>query len=172
MTMTMRTMRILMRTTQMRCRLARHVLVFAPIAVAIAEWHLMGKLSTEMGFSISEIAWPLRVCSNNSFFCQLFRGRVPTHVPLCFPIGNILTVADDLLKNDGQKFLEMMEQLAERRMQREQQAAQDLEEDSDAGDDDEGDEDDEDDDDEDDDDEDDDEEEVCSVKHSFSPCRC
>lgn len=86
--------------------------------------------------------------------------------------GNILTVADDLLKNDGQKFLEMMEQLAERRMQREQQAAQDLEEDSDAGDDDEGDEDDEDDDDEDDDDEDDDEEEVCSVKHSFSPCRC
>ncbi|KIK34513.1 hypothetical protein CY34DRAFT_17672 [Suillus luteus UH-Slu-Lm8-n1] len=28
--------------------------------------------------------------------------------------GNILTVADDLLKNDGQKFLEMMEQLAER----------------------------------------------------------
>jgi len=30
-----------------------------------------------------------------------------------------LTVADDLLKNDGQKFIDMMEQLAERRMQRE-----------------------------------------------------
>ncbi|KAJ3727400.1 salt tolerance down-regulator-domain-containing protein [Lentinula raphanica] len=44
--------------------------------------------------------------------------------------GNILTVADDLLKNDGQKFLEMMEQLAERRMQREEEAIGDLEDDS------------------------------------------
>jgi len=34
-----------------------------------------------------------------------------------------LTVADDLLKNDGKKFLEMMERLAERRMQREEEAA-------------------------------------------------
>lgn len=33
--------------------------------------------------------------------------------------GGILTVADDLLQNDGRKFIEMMEQLAERRMQRE-----------------------------------------------------
>lgn len=33
--------------------------------------------------------------------------------------GGILTVADDLLKNDGQKFLEMMEQLADKRIQRE-----------------------------------------------------
>jgi hypothetical protein len=33
----------------------------------------------------------------------------------------ILTVADDLLKNDGRKFIEMMEQLAERRMQREEE---------------------------------------------------
>jgi hypothetical protein len=32
-----------------------------------------------------------------------------------------LTVADDLLKNDGKKFLEMMERLAERRMQREEE---------------------------------------------------
>lgn len=30
-----------------------------------------------------------------------------------------MTVADDLLKNDGQKFLEMMEQLADKRIQRE-----------------------------------------------------
>jgi hypothetical protein len=30
----------------------------------------------------------------------------------------VLTVADDLLKNDGQRFLEMMEQLAERRSDR------------------------------------------------------
>lgn len=37
--------------------------------------------------------------------------------------GGILTVADDLLKNDGQKFIDMMEQLAERRMQREEDAA-------------------------------------------------
>ncbi|GES79064.1 stress response protein nst1 [Rhizophagus clarus] len=35
--------------------------------------------------------------------------------------GGILTVADDLLKNDGKKFLEMMERLAERRMQREEE---------------------------------------------------
>ncbi|KAK5169710.1 Stress response protein nst1 [Saxophila tyrrhenica] len=35
---------------------------------------------------------------------------------------NLLTVADDLLKNDGRKFIEMMEQLAERRMARENQA--------------------------------------------------
>ncbi|RCI06109.1 Stress response protein nst1 [Rhizopus stolonifer] len=32
--------------------------------------------------------------------------------------GGILTVADDLLKNDGKKFLDMMERLAERRMQK------------------------------------------------------
>jgi hypothetical protein len=31
-----------------------------------------------------------------------------------------LTVADDLLKNDGKHFIDMMEQLAERRMQREE----------------------------------------------------
>lgn len=36
--------------------------------------------------------------------------------------GGILTVADDLLKNDGKKFIEMMEQLAERRMAREESA--------------------------------------------------
>ncbi|KAI9725330.1 MAG: Stress response protein nst1 [Chrysothrix sp. TS-e1954] len=36
--------------------------------------------------------------------------------------GGILTVADDLLQNDGQKFIDMMEQLAERRMQREEEA--------------------------------------------------
>ncbi|KAK9480773.1 salt tolerance down-regulator-domain-containing protein [Lipomyces japonicus] len=36
--------------------------------------------------------------------------------------GGILTVADDLLKNDGKKFIEMMEQLAERRMAREEKA--------------------------------------------------
>ncbi|KAK4045976.1 Stress response protein nst1 [Microbotryomycetes sp. JL201] len=36
--------------------------------------------------------------------------------------GGILTVADDLLKNDGQKFLEMMEQLADKRIQREREA--------------------------------------------------
>jgi hypothetical protein len=38
-------------------------------------------------------------------------------------VGGILTVADDLLKNDGKKFIEMMEQLAERRMQREEEAS-------------------------------------------------
>ncbi|KAJ3562607.1 hypothetical protein NPX13_g8505 [Xylaria arbuscula] len=37
--------------------------------------------------------------------------------------GGILTVADDLLKNDGKKFIEMMEQLAERRMAREEDAS-------------------------------------------------
>lgn len=36
--------------------------------------------------------------------------------------GGILTVADDLIRNDGKKFIEMMEQLAERRMQREEDA--------------------------------------------------
>lgn len=38
---------------------------------------------------------------------------------MAFFLGGILTVADDLLKNDGKKFIEMMEQLAERRMARE-----------------------------------------------------
>ena len=60
-------------------------------------------------------------------------------------------MADDLLKNDGQKFLEMMEQLAERRMQREDEAVQDVEAESE----------DEDDEDDEEDDEDDEEEEVC-----------
>lgn len=61
---------------------------------------------------------------------MLFSFR-PLHPP-CAPtdasaadlqLGGILTVADDLLKNDGQKFLEMMEQLADRRMQREEDVA-------------------------------------------------
>jgi hypothetical protein len=37
--------------------------------------------------------------------------------------SGILTVADDLLKNDGKTFLEMMERLAERRLQREDEAS-------------------------------------------------
>ena len=76
-----------------------------------------------------------------AIFCcmTLLWSCANSRATLCFPVGNILTLADDLLKNDGQKFLEMMEQLAERRMQREQQAAQDLEEDSDADDDEDGD---------------------------------
>ena len=41
-------------------------------------------------------------------------------------IGGILTVADDLLKNDGKKFIEMMEQLAERRMAREEDAKEQM----------------------------------------------
>jgi hypothetical protein len=41
---------------------------------------------------------------------------------LTYDAGGILTVADDLLKNDGKKFIEMMEQLAERRMAREEDA--------------------------------------------------
>ena len=42
-----------------------------------------------------------------------------TDTPTTVLVGGILTVADDLLKNDGKKFIEMMEQLAERRMARE-----------------------------------------------------
>lgn len=43
-----------------------------------------------------------------------------THIFIFFFCkGGILTVADDLLKNDGKKFLDMMERLAERRMQKE-----------------------------------------------------
>ena len=45
-----------------------------------------------------------------------------------FVPGGILTVADDLLKNDGSKFLEMMEQLAVARHVREEQNIRDLEE--------------------------------------------
>ena len=76
-----------------------------------------------------------------------------------------MTVADDLLKNDGQKFLEMMEQLAERRMQREEEAAVDVEEDSE-DEDDEGD--DEDEEDDEDDEEDEEDEEVCPFRSVFS----
>ena len=76
---------------------------------------------------------------------------------ICEGPGNILTVADDLLKNDGQKFLEMMEQLAERRMQKEEEAAADIEDDSEEDDDDLDDEDEDDEDDEDEDEDDDDE---------------
>ncbi len=79
-----------------------------------------------------------------------------------------MTVADDLLKNDGQKFLEMMEQLAERRMQREEEAAADVEDDSEDEEEDEEEEaEEEEEDEEDEEDEDDEEEEeVCDI-HSF-----
>ncbi|KAJ9503130.1 Stress response protein nst1 [Exophiala xenobiotica] len=40
---------------------------------------------------------------------------------LTLSTDGILTVADDLLKNDGKHFIDMMEQLAERRMQREEE---------------------------------------------------
>jgi hypothetical protein len=40
--------------------------------------------------------------------------------------GGILTVADELLKNDGQKFLAMMESLADKRIQREREAAESI----------------------------------------------
>lgn len=70
-------------------------------------------------------------------------------------------MADDLLKNDGQKFLEMMEQLAERRMMREEEAVASIEDDSDDDDEDEDDEDDDADDDDDDEEDEDDEEDVC-----------
>lgn len=65
-------------------------------------------------------------------------------------------MADELLKNDGTKFLEMMEQLAERRMYREEMAANAMME-EDSEDEDDGSEDDEDSEDEDDEDEDDEE---------------
>lgn len=55
--------------------------------------------------------------------------------------GGILTVADDLLKNDGQKFLEMMESLADKRIQREREAAEGLYDDEDEEDDEDEDED-------------------------------
>jgi hypothetical protein len=84
--------------------------------------------------------------------------------------GNILTVADDLLKNDGGKFLEMMEQLAERRMQRDEEAAKEVEMESDDEDDDvEGSEDDEDDDGVDDDES---EEEDVSVDSAYATKGC
>ncbi|ORY25369.1 salt tolerance down-regulator-domain-containing protein [Naematelia encephala] len=51
--------------------------------------------------------------------------------------GGILTVADDLLKNDGAKFLEMMEQLAVARSSREEQNYRDLQEETDEEDEDE-----------------------------------
>jgi hypothetical protein len=36
--------------------------------------------------------------------------------------GGILTVADDILQNDGRRFIEMMENLAERRLKRQANA--------------------------------------------------
>lgn len=39
--------------------------------------------------------------------------------------GSIITVADDLLKNDGKKFLDMMERLAERKMRQEREVIND-----------------------------------------------
>lgn len=51
-----------------------------------------------------------------------FLQSYPANVHGSSSLGGILTVADDLLKNDGRKFIEMMEQLAERRMAREEEA--------------------------------------------------
>ncbi|KAK4940384.1 Stress response protein nst1 [Elasticomyces elasticus] len=58
---------------------------------------------------------------------DLHSHGLPPGPPDFFQFGNsltvkdgILTVADDLLKNDGKHFIDMMEQLAERRMQREE----------------------------------------------------
>lgn len=85
----------------------------------------------------------------------------------CLGIDNILTVADDLLKNDGQKFLEMMEQLADRRMIREDRATASIEDDSEEE---EGGDDGDDDEDDDDDDDEEEEEEEEEVREGTSPC--
>jgi hypothetical protein len=80
--------------------------------------------------SISEIVLPSQA---SVFHMNEPHSNSPLHFfPIFFATepGNILTVADDLLKNDGRKFLEMMEQLAERRMQREEEAALETEDDS------------------------------------------
>ncbi|ORX61415.1 hypothetical protein DM01DRAFT_316793, partial [Hesseltinella vesiculosa] len=45
--------------------------------------------------------------------------------------GGILTVADDLLKNDGKKFIDMMERIAERRMQRNEEVFPDQDDEDD-----------------------------------------
>ncbi|KAL4810440.1 salt tolerance down-regulator-domain-containing protein [Aspergillus unguis] len=47
-------------------------------------------------------------------------GLISRSVSASSHSDGILTVADDLLKNDGKHFIDMMEQLAERRMQREE----------------------------------------------------
>ncbi|KAG2193000.1 hypothetical protein INT47_002551 [Mucor saturninus] len=76
--------------------------------------------------------------------------------------GSIITVADDLLKNDGKKFLDMMERLAERKMRKEREVAESDDDDDDDNEDEEDDDDDddeEDDDDHDEEDDDDDDEE-------------
>lgn len=77
-----------------------------------------------------------------------------------------MTVADDLLKNDGQKFLEMMESLADKRIQREREAAEGILDDEDEDDDDEDEEDEDDDGQEydDDEEEDDEEDDVSTVR--------
>ena len=54
--------------------------------------------------------------------CKVNIGHTLEAAKSLIAAGGILTVADDLLKNDGKKFIEMMEQLAERRMQREEEA--------------------------------------------------
>lgn len=58
--------------------------------------------------------YPSKADEKNSYHSDLYNFGSSLTVK-----GGILTVADDLLKNDGKKFIEMMEQLAERRMQRE-----------------------------------------------------
>lgn len=62
--------------------------------------------------------------------CQRILSSLRSHFlslltfPFAFSPGGILTVADDLLRNDGQKFLEMMESLADKRIRREKEAAE------------------------------------------------
>lgn len=72
-------------------------------------------------------------------------------------------MADDLLKNDGQKFLEMMESLADKRIQREREAAEGLLDDEDEEDEDEDDEEDDEEYDDEEDDEDDVDDDVSSL---------
>lgn len=61
-------------------------------------------------------------CAGRERSAELICASPSPHCCGASPPGGILTVADDLLKNDGQKFLEMMEQLADKRIQREREA--------------------------------------------------
>ncbi|KAG0182864.1 Stress response protein nst1 [Apophysomyces sp. BC1021] len=83
--------------------LARHTQISRTASISNGEQFNFGNSLTVKGMALS-----LKICS---------RSNNRMHIVL----GGILTVADDLLKNDGKKFLDMMERLAERRMQKEEE---------------------------------------------------
>lgn len=91
---------------------------------AMREVPMIAVMKVEMGIGILGKVSPLKVHMK----IPGINAKWPVGSNGChYFLGGVLTIADDLLKDGGRKFIEMMERLAERRIRREDEMSSDAE---------------------------------------------